>query len=105
MNHQIIAELKEELHSMEVASSPHEFDKHLYAMERLLKLLKNRESEDEANAPSHRAASSSETLDDARMLELMGGKSRTTGASRPPAAGERPATDDGAGNGDSIFDF
>ncbi len=36
MRQEIIAELKQELHRMEVASQPHEFEKHLYAMERLV---------------------------------------------------------------------
>jgi|GEM_PF-4883027 len=109
MKQQIIAELKQELHRMEVSSQPHEFDKHLYAMERLVGLLKQ---DNNAAVPPVASASRQEpasmSTDDREMLRMMGGS--TEGHRDSPRRSEQiPAetldTDDGFGNGDSLFDF
>lgn len=114
MKQQIIQELKQELHRMEVSSQTHEFDKHVYAMERLLELLKQ-DSGQVAAPPSAQKQQSIETPgemneQDKAMLEMMGGKvdkdnqeQNTHTENRLPA--EKINTDDGFGNGDSLFDF
>ncbi|MCG7331941.1 DUF5327 family protein [Salinicoccus roseus] len=104
MKQEIIAELKQELHRMEVASQPHEFEKHLYAMERLLGLLKSDAGSVQHGAPStgpqdKQAMSEHDRL----MLEQMGGK--VAGTKPAPPARETLRTDDGFGNGESLFDF
>ncbi|WP_017549949.1 DUF5327 family protein [Salinicoccus carnicancri] len=108
MKQQIIAELKQELHRMEVSSQPHEFDKHLYAMERLIGLLKQ---DDNAAVPPVAPAprkGSSMSADDREMLRMMGGSTEERRDS-PGRSEQVPAetldTDDGFGNGDSLFDF
>lgn len=108
MKQQIIAELKQELHRMEVSSQPHEFDKHLYAMERLIGLLKQDNAAGPPVAPAPRENPGGMSADDREMLRMMGGSAE--GRRDSPARSEQiPAetldTDDGFGNGDSLFDF
>ena len=112
MKQQIIQELKQELHRMEVSSQPHEFDKHVYAMERLLGLLKQDDSSAAAVPGNERPPETSREMSaqDKAMLEKMGGrvdkedqrKEMRTDHGLPT---ERARTDDGFGNGDSLFDF
>ncbi|SDK59139.1 DUF5327 family protein [Lacicoccus qingdaonensis] len=93
MKQQIINQIKSELHMLEVSSLPHEFEKHLYAVETLVGVLK-----DQKPAPKNGAAirdmdeKTAMTEKDEKMLELMGGRSKGSG----------PADDD---KNDSIFDF
>ncbi|WP_031545863.1 DUF5327 family protein [Salinicoccus luteus] len=108
MKQEIIAELKQELHRMEVASQPHEFEKHLYAMERLLGLLKSDAGSVQYGAPSTGAQDKQAMSEhDRLMLEQMGGKVAGTKPVSAPTAPARETlrTDDGFGNGDSLFDF
>lgn len=89
MKHEIISRIKSELHMLEVSSVPHEFEKHLYAVETLIGVLK-------AEGPGTAGAGEAEpdlTDKDKKMLELMGGSQKE---GRPPEDGR---TDD------SIFDF
>ncbi|MCC4722843.1 DUF5327 family protein [Salinicoccus sp. RF5] len=104
MRQEIIAELKQELHRMEVASQPHEFEKHLYAMERLLGLLKSETGSVQHPAPPAGAQDGQMLSEEDRMmLEQMGGK--VSGTKPAPATRETLRTDDGFGNGESLFDF
>ncbi|WP_271401031.1 DUF5327 family protein [Salinicoccus roseus] len=104
MRQEIIAELKQELHRMEVASQPHEFEKHLYAMERLLGLLKSDAgSVQHAGPPAGAQDGQLLSEEDRMMLEQMGGK--VSGTKPAPPARETLRTDDGFGNGESLFDF
>src|SRR5699024_983272 len=111
MQQQVRAELKQELHRMEVSSQPKEFEKHVYAMERLIGLLKQ---DNGAAAPSvahaFRENSSGMSANDREMLRMMGGRAEGRRETKSPEQSERlPAetldTDDGFGNGDSLFDF
>jgi hypothetical protein len=88
MKRQIIQQIKSELHMLEAASRPGEFEKHLYAIETLIGILKERpeEGREEAAEPGL-------TDKDRRMLELMGGNQDEG----EPREGKR--TDE------SIFDF
>lgn len=91
MKHEIIRQIKSELHMLEVSSLPHEFEKHLYAVETLIGVLK-------AEGPGKAGAGAEEakpdfTDKDKKMLELMGGSQKE---GRPPEEGRK---------GDSIFDF
>lgn len=89
MKHEIIRQIKSELHMLEVSSLPHEFEKHLYAVETLIGVLK-------AEGPGKAGAGEAEpdlTDKDKKMLELMGGSQKEGG---PPEEGR---------TGDSIFDF
>ncbi|WP_342388001.1 DUF5327 family protein [Salinicoccus bachuensis] len=107
MKQEIIAELKQELHRMEVASQPHEFEKHLYAMERLLGLLKSDAGGSVQHATPATGAQGGQALSerDRMMLEQMGGKVAETKPASAPVTRETLRTDDGFGNGDSLFDF
>ncbi|SOC43030.1 DUF5327 family protein [Salinicoccus kekensis] len=91
MKREIISQIKSELHMLEVSSLPHEFEKHLYAVETLVSLLK-------AEGPGTTRAATEEaepdlTDKDKKMLEMMGGSKKE---GRPP---EEKRTDN------SIFDF
>ncbi|WP_411842917.1 DUF5327 family protein [Salinicoccus sp. HZC-1] len=110
MKAQIIAELKQELHLMEVSSQPHEFEKHLYAVERLVGLLK-KDVGSAAGLPvseKPQQQSSGMSEQDQEMLAMMGGKIEKR-AKQPRQPEQIPAetleTDDGFGNGDSLFEF
>lgn len=96
MKDKIISELKRETVLLESSESSSEADRHIYAMERLLEVLKS----DESSAPSAAAISH-----DDKMLELMGGKPVKKQAETYQSGAEREKTDDGVGNGESIFDF
>lgn len=104
MKHEIIAELKQELHFMETADEQHEFEKHVYAMERLLSLLKAGESgSDSATLSADRTSLGAMSETDRRMLEQMGGEApRSIGRE---SNGRQLETEDGSGNGESLFDF
>lgn len=89
MKREIIRQIKSELHMLEVSSVPHEFEKHLYAVETLIGVLK-------AEGPGTAGTGEAEpdlTDKDKKMLELMGGSQKEGG---PPEDGR---------TGDSIFDF
>lgn len=110
MKAQIIAELKQELHRMEVSSQPHEFEKHLYAVERLVGLLK-KDGGSTAGLPvtdEPQQQSSGMSEQDQEILEMMGGKVEKR-TEQPRRSNQIPAetlkTDDGFGNGDSLFEF
>ncbi|MCG1009597.1 DUF5327 family protein [Salinicoccus sp. ID82-1] len=107
MKREIIAELKQELHRMEVASQPHEFEKHLYAMERLLGLLKTSAGDIPAASAPTAGASAGQSLSeqDRMMLEQMGGRPVQNRGAQEPLTKETLRTDDGFGNGESLFDF
>lgn len=92
MRQQIIKQIKSELHMLEVSSLPHEFDKHLYAVETLIGVLKGQKPDAEA-APKYKGSEPAMTEKDEKMLELMGG------------TGKEKARPDDKSNGDSIFDF
>lgn len=104
MKREIIAELKQELHFMETASEQHEFNKHVYAMERLLSLLKDGEGvSDSATPQADRTSLAAMSETDRRMLEQMGGEvPRSIGQE---SNGRQLETEDGSGNGESLFDF
>ncbi|AKG75064.1 DUF5327 family protein [Salinicoccus halodurans] len=110
MKQQIIAELKQELHRMEVSSQPHEFEKHLYAMERLIGLLKQDTGSASGISVSgeKEKPSSGMSVQDREMLRMMGGRAGKQ-QDAPRQADQLPAetldTDDGFGNGDSLFEF
>ncbi|GAB6993953.1 DUF5327 family protein [Salinicoccus sesuvii] len=91
---------------MEVASQPYEFEKHLYAMERLLGLLKSNSGDVTISSlqPADSSRSQSLTEQDRMMLEKMGGKTPKNTPSEPLTK-ETLKTDDGFGNGESLFDF
>lgn len=110
MKQQIIAELKQELQRMEVSSQPHEFEKHLYAMERLIGLLKKDSGSAEGSAVQPHAKEQSPVMSeqDREMLAMMGGNvgkqpEAARQANQVPA--ETLETDDGFGNGGSLFEF
>ncbi|WP_020007587.1 DUF5327 family protein [Salinicoccus albus] len=112
MKQQIIQELKQELHRMEVSSQPHEFDKHVYAMERLLGLLKQDDSSGASVPGNERPPETAGEMSaqDKTMLEMMGGRvdkahQRKETRTDHGQSTERARTDDGFGNGDSLFDF
>lgn len=110
MKQQIIEELKQELHRMEVSSQPHEYEKHLYAMERLIGLLKKDAGSSESLPLTGTAQEQSSGMSeqDKEMLAMMGG-SVDKETEKPRQANQIPAetleTDDGFGNGDSLFEF
>lgn len=94
MKQQIINQIKSELHMLEVSSQPHEFEKHLYALETLVGVLqgykpavKSRTVENDENEKPVI------TEKDEKMLELMGGREK----------GNDPSDD--KSKNDSIFDF
>ncbi|MFC3419145.1 DUF5327 family protein [Salinicoccus hispanicus] len=107
MKREIISELKQELHRMEVASQPHEFEKHLYAMERLLGLLKSDASDITMASVPPAGVSDGQSLSeqDRMMLEKMGGRTTQNNPAPEPLTKETLRTDDGFGNGESLFDF
>lgn len=107
MKREIISELKQELHRMEVASQPHEFEKHLYAMERLLGLLKSNTGDSTAASLPPVGSSEVQSLSeqDRMMLQQMGGRTTQNTPSPEPLTKETLKTDDGFGNGESLFDF
>lgn len=96
MKQQIINQIKSELHMLEVSSLPHEFEKHLYAVETLVGVLKDQRPDDSG---SNEAVSEDKhdkpgmTEKDEKMLELMGGKEK-----------DKTPLEDESKN-DSIFDF
>lgn len=93
MKQQIINQIKSELHMLEVSSLPNEFEKHLYAVETLVGILKDQKPDVKQGAASKAVdEKSAMTRKDEEMLELMGGRSKGSG----------PADDD---KNDSIFDF
>ncbi len=110
MKQQIIAELKQEIHRMEVSSQPHEFDKHLYAVERLVELLKKDSGKNMDLPAVHKPHEQTNAMSeqDREMLQMMGGKV-TKSPEAPRQTNGLPAemleTDDGFGNGDSLFEF
>ncbi|GAA3732720.1 DUF5327 family protein [Salinicoccus jeotgali] len=103
MRREIIAELKQELNLMETADGQHEFDKHVYAMERLLSLLKTGEDAGDARPEANHTAPGSMSETDRSMLEQMGG--RVPHSTRQETKGRQLETEDGSGNGESLFDF
>ena len=102
MKEKIITQLKQEIALIESAASGTETDRHIYAAERLLNLLKGSpDSVSTARVPEKDISSN-----DQKMLELMGGKpQKKVQTETNSLGGERKTTDDGFGNGDSIFDF
>lgn len=94
MRQQIINQLKSELHMLEVSSLPHEFEKHLYAVETLVGVLKEqRPAVKSGTVPRDEDEKPVMTEKDEKMLELMGGGAKQSGSSA-----------DNSKN-DSIFDF
>lgn len=92
MKQHIINQIKSELHMLEVSSLPHEFDKHLYAIEMLVDVLKEQKSAQGGEAEAKMEPDKGSLTDkDAKMLELMGGSKSA------PARDEYKS--------DSIFDF
>lgn len=101
MKEKIITQLKQEISLIESAAGA-EMDRHIYAAERLLNLLK--ESPDSVSTA--RVPEKDISSNDQKMLELMGGKPQKKAQTETNSlGGERKTTDDGFGNGDSIFDF
>src|SRR5699024_11025220 len=105
MKQHIIQELKQELHRLEVSSQPHEFDKHVYAMERLLGLLKQDDSNGASVPRNERSPGTSGEMSaqDKTMLEMMGGRvdkedQRKEARTDHGLPTERARTDDGFGN-------
>lgn len=92
MKQQIINQIKAELHMLEVSSLPHEFEKHLYAVETLVGVLKDHKPEAETGLKD-KTEKSIMTEKDEKMLELMGG------------SGKKNAAPDDKSKNDSIFDF
>lgn len=94
MKQQIINQIKSELHMLEVSSLPHEFEKHLYAVETLVGVLKDQTPVLKSGAVSKDTEEKTVMTDkDEKMLELMGGRGKD---------GSTPVDD---GKNDSIFDF
>lgn len=92
MKRQIIQQIKSELHMLEVASRPGEFEKHLYVIETLVGILKE-QPEEGRQVGGQEAAEPGLTDKDKRMLELMGG-SQDEGEPREDKRAD-----------ESIFDF
>lgn len=85
MREQIIMQLQSELHALQKTKTTQEFDKHLYAIHKLSSLSTMTEKTIETQT----AQSSPPPL-----------------YQTPPLVGEtRAVTDDGFGNGESLFDF
>jgi len=94
MKRHIINQIKSELHMLEVSSLPHEFEKHLYAVETLVGVLKDQKPDEKSAMTSKDAGEKpAMTEKDEKMLELMGGRGKEDG----------PRVDDD--KNDSIFDF
>ncbi|HIV81613.1 MAG TPA: YwdI family protein [Candidatus Salinicoccus merdavium] len=94
MKQQIINQIKSELHMLEVSSLPHEFEKHLYAAETLIDVLKDQKPAAKSGMVSKDVEEKTVmTEKDEKMLELMGGRAKEG----------RTPTDEG--KNDSIFDF
>jgi hypothetical protein len=100
MKENIIRQLKKELALIEAANNSQDLERHIYAMESLLNVLKG----DEAGSFIEEEKSAQLSNKDREMLELMGGKTIRQEHTASPNR-KREVTDDGAGNGDSIFDF
>lgn len=102
MKQKILGHLKQELAHLETAEGFPEMEKHIYAMERLLDILKSEHEHSSDKIGTTQSFSSKEE----RMLELMGGKKTPDKTiEEKQLSGEQKKTDDGIGNGDNIFDF
>lgn len=95
MKREIIRQIKSELHMLEVASLPNEFDKHLYVIETLVTILKEQGPRgSDADIATRKEEAEPKLADkDERMLELMGG------------SGKQDAGQEDMRKNDSIFDF
>lgn len=79
MKDKVIQLMKQEIEKLEVTYNTEDFEKHLYALEQLIYVLKDSDSEPKVQ------------MNDEKMIELMGGRQSSK---------EIEST-----NGDSIFDF
>lgn len=94
MKQQIINQIKSELHMLEVSSLPHEFEKHLYAVETLVGVLKEQKPDGRSRTVTKNEEKKTAMTDkDEKMLELMGGRGKEN---EPPVDKSK---------NDSIFDF
>lgn len=102
MKQKILGHLKQELTHLETAEGVPEMEKHIYAMERLLDILKS----EHENLSDETETTQSLSSQEEKMLELMGGKKTPRKTVKEQTLnGEQKKTDDGVGNGDNIFDF
>lgn len=95
MKREIIRQIKSELRMFEAASLPNESEKHLYAIETLIGILKEQTppEQDAGIVIRKEEAEPVLTEKDEKMLELMGG------------SGKQDASQEDERKNDSIFDF
>lgn len=103
MNDKLLSQLQREMNLLQQANHPHEFNKHLYAIETLARLGQT----DDTVTTFEPATASIPTLTSkstgphagitTEELKMMGAKVVSDDV--------KIKTDDGFGNGDSIFDF
>ncbi|MGK0554775.1 DUF5327 family protein [Macrococcus capreoli] len=102
MNDKLIAQLSQEIANLKQAKSNAEFNKHLYAIEMLARFGQTEESGvvmpqtpvQQTNVSRSTGAHAGITTEELRMM-----------GAKVVASDSKVATDDGFGNGDSIFDF